>query len=45
MAYDDGYAQGESDRVSGFDYAPEEDDEEYEWGYADGWDAAEDQAQ
>lgn len=39
--YTEGYALGYADHESGCEYAPEEDGEEYEAGYADGWDAYE----
>lgn len=38
--YTEGQAQGYADRQSGFDYAPEEDGEEYNDGYEAGWEQA-----
>lgn len=37
--YTEGYAQGCADRQDGCDYAPEEDGDEYERGYEEGWEA------
>jgi hypothetical protein len=36
--YTDGYAQGYADHQEGFEYQPEEEDEDYLAGYGDGWD-------